>query len=208
MLLHPSIHDDPRTALVSDSVTRDGRECVRCQCQSFLKTDAELLRLVQEGKLSHSGTTAMAAAVLGRRLLVAHVGDCRAILCRNGRAVNLTTDHRPSTPSERSRIESMGGYVDPEGYLNGDLQVSRALGDFHYTELKNEDGTGCLSAEPDVVEQMVEMNDEFVVLTSDGALDVLLPNQVTRIARNSLIEHNSPEKAAAAVVMMTSEVGE
>lgn len=44
-------------------------------------------------------------------LVVAHVGDCRAVLCRGGRAVALTRDHRPDDPQERARILRNGGSV-------------------------------------------------------------------------------------------------
>ena len=202
MLKHPALTNDPATALVISwchvYIVRDARLTVKRE--SFVRTDLEFLQAVKEGGLSHSGTTVMAAAVLEMRLFVAHVGDCRAILCRNGRAMDLSTDHRPTTPSERQRIESAGGYIDSEGYLNGELQVSRAIGDFQYTKLKNEDGSGFLIAEPDLLEQKIETSDEFVVLTSDGALDVMTPGQIIRIARKSLVEHNAPETAAEAVV--------
>lgn len=35
---------------------------------------------------------------------VAHAGDSRCVLCRAGRAVQLTRDHKPGTPSEYARI--------------------------------------------------------------------------------------------------------
>jgi len=39
------------------------------------------------------------------------VGDTRAILCRNGKAVTLTTDHNPENEKERKRIEQEGGLI-------------------------------------------------------------------------------------------------
>lgn len=38
-----------------------------------------------------------------------NVGDCRAVLCRGGEAVDLTTDHRPSREDERARVKDAGG---------------------------------------------------------------------------------------------------
>lgn len=35
---------------------------------------------------------------------VAHAGDSRCVLCRAGRAVQLTRDHKPGLPSEYARI--------------------------------------------------------------------------------------------------------
>jgi PPM family protein phosphatase len=47
----------------------------------------------REGELRGMGTTATAATVLGHSLHVAHVGDSRAYLVRDGLAQRLTKDH-------------------------------------------------------------------------------------------------------------------
>ncbi len=41
-----------------------------------------------------AGSTATVALVRRDKIIVANVGDSRAVLCRNGRAVDLTTEHR------------------------------------------------------------------------------------------------------------------
>ena len=33
-------------------------------------------------------------------------GDCRAVLCRAGKALQLTEDHSAASPSERARVEA------------------------------------------------------------------------------------------------------
>lgn len=63
-------------------------------------------------------------------LHVANVGDCRAVLCRAGKAVVLTRDHTPSVPSEAARVEAAGGFVS-RCRVNGILGVSRSFGDIH-----------------------------------------------------------------------------
>lgn len=63
-------------------------------------------------------------------LHVANVGDCRAVLCRGGDAVVITSDHTPSVPSEAARVEAAGGFVS-RGRVNGILGVSRSFGDIH-----------------------------------------------------------------------------
>jgi protein phosphatase 2C family protein 2/3 len=47
----------------------------------------------------------------------------------------MSKDHRPCCINERKRVESLGGYVD-DGYLNGQLAVTRALGDWHLDGMK------------------------------------------------------------------------
>lgn len=63
-------------------------------------------------------------------LHVANVGDCRAVLCRAGKAVALTQDHTPAVASEVARIEAAGGFVS-RCRVNGILGVSRSFGDIH-----------------------------------------------------------------------------
>mmetsp|Transcript_34584 Transcript_34584/g.99285 ORF Transcript_34584/g.99285 Transcript_34584/m.99285 type:complete len:453 (-) Transcript_34584:68-1426(-) len=82
------------------------------------------------------GSTACAAAVdfRSREVLVANVGDSRAMLVRGGKAIALSDDHKPENPKERSRIRGAGGQVlkvGPCHRVDGTLNLSRALGDFH-----------------------------------------------------------------------------
>ena len=46
----------------------------------------------------------MAAIVRGNTLTVANAGDSRCVLCRKGKAVAMTEDHKPTTPEEHDRI--------------------------------------------------------------------------------------------------------
>ena len=40
------------------------------------------------------GATAVVCLLLGNKLVCANVGDARAIICRNGKAVDLSVDHK------------------------------------------------------------------------------------------------------------------
>ena len=40
------------------------------------------------------GATAVVCIILGNKLVCANVGDARAILCRNGKALDLSADHK------------------------------------------------------------------------------------------------------------------
>ena len=88
--------------------------------------------VVTTAALPDSGTTALAALVCPATgaLTVANAGDSRAVLCRGGRAVALSTDHRPGVPAEAARIAAAGGVVCPDGFLNAALGVARGVGDF------------------------------------------------------------------------------
>jgi len=59
----------------------------------------------------------------------ANVGDSRAIACIAGKEESLSSDHKPSYPTEKRRIRAAGGWVEANR-VNGNLALSRALGDF------------------------------------------------------------------------------
>ncbi len=50
-------------------------------------------------------STACTCLVVGDHLLVANIGDSRAVICRGGEAVALSIDQTPNRTDERKRIE-------------------------------------------------------------------------------------------------------
>lgn len=136
-----------------------------------------------------------------RSLLVANAGDCRAVLSRCGTAIEMSMDHRPSSLTEKLRIESLGGYVD-DGYLNGLLGVTRALGDWHLEGLKElgEPGGGPLSAEPELKMITLTKDDEFLIIGSDGIWDVFSNQNSVDFARRRLQVHNDVKLCCKEIV--------
>ncbi|CAM6024128.1 unnamed protein product [Sphagnum balticum] len=63
---------------------------------------------------SGSGSTACTVVLVADRLLVANVGDSRAVLCRGGNAVALSIDHKPSRADERDTVLKPYVVADPE----------------------------------------------------------------------------------------------
>lgn len=144
-----------------------------------------------------SGTTALTTLVFGRMLVVANAGDCRAVLGKRGRALELSNDHKPNSIPERHRIEQLGGVIY-DGYLNGQLSVSRALGDWH---MKGPKGTACsLSGEPELQEIFLMEDDEFLIMGCDGLWDVMSSQCAVTIARKELMIHNDPERCSRELV--------
>ncbi|KAK9827406.1 hypothetical protein WJX81_008695 [Elliptochloris bilobata] len=136
------------------------------------------------------GTTAAWALLQGRDLLAAWLGDSSAVLCRwagsapeGGQlaAVALTTDHSPGRPDERARILAAGGTVttSPDGSrarLDGELAVSRALGDAPYRSRG-------LIAEPELAPwQTLDAADALLLLASDGVFETLPAEAACQIA--------------------------
>ncbi|XP_062209741.1 probable protein phosphatase 2C 27 [Phragmites australis] len=146
---------------------------------------------------SSSGTTALTALIFGRTLFVANAGDCRAVLGKRGRAVELSRDHKPNCKSEKIRIENLGGTVF-DGYLNGQLAVARALGDWH---MKGPKGSiSPLSAEPELQEIILTEEDEFLIIGCDGLWDVMTSQCAVTIVRKELMLHNDPERCSSELV--------
>jgi len=56
-------------------------------------------------------------------------------LSREGKAIELSEDHKPDNELERKRVRDAGGFIT-EGRINGNLNLSRAIGDLEYK--KNE----------------------------------------------------------------------
>lgn len=65
------------------------------------------------------------------RLIIANAGDSRCVMCRGGRAVALSEDHKPDNAEEKRRIEKAGSII-VEGRVDGNLNLSRSLGDLKY----------------------------------------------------------------------------
>jgi Protein phosphatase 2C len=82
---------------------------VGVQTGAFLKADEMLYDLVvTERKMEDSGSTALAALVHGCQLFIANAGDSRAVLCRRGRPIELSTDHKAVAVTEADRIVAEG----------------------------------------------------------------------------------------------------
>ncbi|XP_039166106.1 probable protein phosphatase 2C 9 isoform X4 [Eucalyptus grandis] len=76
--------------------------------KAYEKTDQAILS--NSSGLGRGGSTAVTVILInGQQLLVANVGDSRAVLSRGGRALQMSIDHEPST--ERGSIEHRGGFV-------------------------------------------------------------------------------------------------
>ena len=70
----------------------------------------------------------MVALLRGRDLYVANAGDSRCVVCHEGKAVDMSVDHKPEDDLEKNRINKAGGRVTADGRVNGGLNLSRAIG--------------------------------------------------------------------------------
>lgn len=97
-----------------------------------------------------------------------NAGDSRSVLGIKGRAKPLSFDHKPQNEGEKARICAAGGFVD-FGRVNGNLALSRAIGDFEFkksADLPPEQQI--VTAYPDVTVHEISDDDEFLVIACDG----------------------------------------
>lgn len=126
------------------------------------------------------GSTAVVAIVTPEKIVVANCGDSRAVLCRKGKAIPLSRDHKPDRPDELSRIEAAGGrviYWDGPRVL-GVLAMSRAIGDEYLKPY--------VSCEPEVTIINRTPDDECLILASDGLWDMVSNQTACGVARMCL----------------------
>ena len=92
----------------------------------------EILRKIPE----KVGCTACVVLVTATEIYVANVGDSRAVLSQGLSVYDLSDDHKPENEEEEQRIVKARGNVD-NGRVNGELALSRAIGDMHYKRNPN-----------------------------------------------------------------------
>lgn len=93
---------------------------------AYRATDKKILEPALQ--LGNGGSTAVTAILInGQKLVVANVGDSRAIISKKGVAKQLSVDHEPS--KEKKLIESKGGFVSnlPGIHLMNLFQVAGNL---------------------------------------------------------------------------------
>ncbi|KAB8664829.1 hypothetical protein FH972_026253 [Carpinus fangiana] len=111
-----------------------------------------------------------------RVLYTANVGDARIVLCRNGKALRLSYDHKGSDDNEGKRIANAGGLI-LNNRVNGVLAVTRALGDAYMKDL--------VTGHPYTTETVIQPEfDEFIILACDGLWDVCSDQEAVDLIRN------------------------
>ncbi|XP_075506531.1 putative protein phosphatase 2C 39 [Primulina tabacum] len=145
--------------------------------RAYRITDGNILEKSQD--LGKGGSTAVTAILINcEKLFVANVGDSRAVICKDGKAKQLSIDHEPGM--ERENIENRGGFVlkypGDVPRVDGQLAVARAFGD---KKLKDH-----LSSEPDITVELIDDDTEFVILASDGIWKVMSNQEAVDCIRN------------------------
>eukprot|EP00562_Extubocellulus_spinifer_P011187 CAMPEP_0178540978 /NCGR_PEP_ID=MMETSP0697-20121206/1304_1 /TAXON_ID=265572 /ORGANISM="Extubocellulus spinifer, Strain CCMP396" /LENGTH=1236 /DNA_ID=CAMNT_0020173329 /DNA_START=61 /DNA_END=3767 /DNA_ORIENTATION=+ len=153
-----------------------------------------------EGVMKSTGTTATVLFITNKAVILANVGDSRAIISNGVSApTQLSIDHVASNKEEEERIESLGGFVSSVGgtpRVNGTLAVSRSLGDAHLASLLSRK-PHVVAMSRDEIRQFCKTSEDarnrstgsedisspcFMVIASDGLWDVMSNKEVSDMA--------------------------
>lgn len=139
-----------------------------------------------------AGTTAIVVIMKEGKLHTANVGDSRGVVSISGHARALSQDHKPCLEEETNRIIAAGGWVE-FNRVNGNLALSRALGDFIF---KRNDSKApeeqIVTALPDITVTDITPETEFLVLACDGIWDVLTNQEVVDFIRPRIAQKMDP----------------
>jgi protein phosphatase len=145
--------------------------------ERYRRVDAALREEAQaDPNLSGMGTTMTLACSLGADLILAHVGDSRAYLLRNGELHLLTRDHT----LVRELIDR--GVVHPEQAVQHPFRhvLTRALGA----------GRGEVEAE---VQRVSLTNEDRILLCTDGLTDMVDSTTIGTVLRSSASANDACE---------------
>ncbi|KAF8451862.1 phosphatase 2C-like domain-containing protein [Terfezia claveryi] len=134
-----------------------------------------------------TGTLTLPGNDNARVLYTANVGDARIVLCRGGKALRLSYDHKGSDENESRRVSNAGGLI-LNNRVNGVLAVTRALGDSYMKEL--------VTGHPYTTETVLQDDDDFIVLACDGLWDVCSDQDAVDLVRHV----DDPQEASKILV--------
>jgi len=152
-----------------------------------------------------SGSTAICALIKGEMLYTSWLGDSQATLVRAGVPIKIVDSHKPNRDDERARIEALGGSIMHWGTwrVNGQLAVSRAIGDGEYKPY--------ISADTDVTTVVMNGSEEFLIVGCDGLWDTVTPEEATDIVFDYLEEKKAEggdiENISARLATIAKEKG-
>ncbi len=126
----------------------------------------EVFKIARELGANRMGTTLTVAFIAGDQLFIAHVGDSRAYLLRNGKISCLTSDHTLVGDLVRSRL------IPPEAVRTHDKRsiLTRSVG------LE-------LFVTPDVTSHKLSAGDRLI-LCSDGLWAAVAEAEIAHLAEN------------------------
>ncbi|TFK54546.1 adenylate cyclase-like protein [Heliocybe sulcata] len=160
--------------------------------RTFLALNKSLHDYLYSGrKLSHAGTLPQTSPfevssqngacgvvlyLQEKILYVANAGNALAVISKQGNAVPLAKKHDPFDREETARIRAAEGWVSPKGFVNDEVDISRAFGFYNLLPVVN--------ARPYVHTYPLSPLDEFVIIANRGLWDYVSFQTAVDIARS------------------------
>jgi len=152
----------------SEDIYNNSEKVLEILKNTYLETDNRMKGSVP----THHGCTAVTCLITGkgdsRHLFSANAGDARATLCRDGKAIRLTEEHKASDPAEAKRIQDLGCFI-VNGRVNGQIVITRSLGDHMMKEF--------IIGDPFLSYQKLTEKDTHLIVACDGLWDVVEDQQ-------------------------------
>jgi len=159
------------------------RDTVLKNFETLFENIQDIFAKEKDTTYEKSGSCAISCLIVDKHLYVINVGDSRAVIGSKSSeskfAIQMSMDHKPNEVDEYKRIINSGGEIQnsktnsigpPRIFKSGEytpgLAVSRSFGDFIAHEV------GVIE-KPQVSYKILDVQDEFIVLGSDGLYDVM-----------------------------------
>ncbi len=152
---------------ISDIQWNDPHQVRSVLEQALLRANTEVYRTARQNEEAHNmGTTAVVVVLVGNQAHIAHIGDSRLYLLRDGKAIRLTTDHTASqflVDTGQISAEEAHGHRDSH-------RLMRAVGIV-------------AQVEPEVREEAERLQEaDTLLLCSDGLYDVVKGKEMAMAA--------------------------
>lgn len=85
-----------------------------------------------------TGATSCVVLITETDIICVNAGDSRGVLYTGNKIIPLSEDHKPDNDLELTRIQNANHFVE-DSRVDGNLALSRALGDFQYKDQPNLD---------------------------------------------------------------------
>ncbi|KAI3883909.1 hypothetical protein MKX03_017372 [Papaver bracteatum] len=169
--------------------------------QSFVKTCATIDKeLARHCKIDcfNSSTTALSIIQQGEFIVIANVGDSRAVLgtsCGDGSLVpvQLTVDFKPNLPLFCLNDEPGVHRVWRPDVEAPGLEMSRAFREYCVKDYG-------VTSIPELTQRRITTDDQFVVLATDGVWDVISNEEAVRIVSSTLDRGKSAKRLVECAV--------
>ena len=113
-----------------------------------------------------------------RYIICANIGDSKGYIINKNKVKKITTDHICSDSNEVSRIKNRGGFVF-NGRVFGVLMLTRSFGDKEFKQYG-------LLATPSIYCNLIEDNDLYAVIASDGVWDTISEENLLELSKEKM----------------------